>query len=54
MTELTWRISAVFAMHAGMFALNDLPGTDEEKREAVLEVATALVVQAHQGTHTAG
>jgi AcrR family transcriptional regulator len=44
-------ISAVFAMHAGMFALNDLPGTDEEKREAVLEVATALVVQAHQGTH---
>ena len=47
-------ISAVFAMHAGMFALNDLPGTDKEKREAVLEVATALVVQAHQGTHTAG
>lgn len=46
-------ISAVFAMHAGMFALNDLPGTDEEKREAVLEVATALVVQAHQGTHAA-
>ncbi|MER5446690.1 helix-turn-helix domain-containing protein [Streptomyces sp. NPDC002766] len=46
-------ISAVFAMHAGMFALNDLPGTDEEKREAVLEVATALVVQAHQGMHAA-
>ena len=44
-------ISAVFAMHAGMFALNDLPGTDEEKRKAVLEVATALVTQAHQGMH---
>ncbi|MGI5456777.1 TetR/AcrR family transcriptional regulator [Streptomyces sp. CA-249302] len=42
-------VSAVFTMHAGMFALNDLPGTDEEKREAVLEVATALVTQAHEG-----
>ena len=44
-------VSAVFTMHAGMFALNDLPGTDEQKRAAVLEVAMALVTQAHEGTH---
>ncbi|WP_432198284.1 TetR/AcrR family transcriptional regulator [Streptomyces sp. bgisy027] len=46
-------VSAVFTMHAGMIALNDLPGTDEEKREAVLEVATTLITEAHQATHTA-
>ncbi|MGC0405239.1 AcrR family transcriptional regulator [Streptomyces sp. SAI-126] len=45
-------VTAVFTMHAGMFALTDLPGTDEEKRQAVLEVATALITEAHQGTHT--
>ncbi|GEC05535.1 TetR family transcriptional regulator [Streptomyces spinoverrucosus] len=44
-------ISAVFTMHAGMFTLNDLPGTDEEKRKAVLEVATTLVTEAHHGRH---
>jgi hypothetical protein len=45
-------VSAVFTMHAGMFALNDLPGTDEEKNQAVLEVAWDLVAQAHAGTRT--
>ncbi|WP_155060348.1 TetR/AcrR family transcriptional regulator [Streptomyces blattellae] len=46
-------VSAVFTMHAGMIALDDLPGTDEEKRKAVLEVATALITEAHQATHAA-
>ncbi|MCH5675017.1 TetR/AcrR family transcriptional regulator [Streptomyces gilvus] len=46
-------VSAVFTMHAGMFALNDLPGTDEEKNQAVLEVAWDLVAQAHAGMQTA-
>ncbi|MFJ9905892.1 TetR/AcrR family transcriptional regulator [Streptomyces sp. NPDC101152] len=45
-------VSAVFTMHAGMFALNDLPGTDEEKRAAVMEVARGLVTQAHEGSQT--
>ncbi|MBE8477730.1 MULTISPECIES: TetR/AcrR family transcriptional regulator [Streptomyces] len=45
-------VSAVFTMHAGMFALSDLAGTDEEKRRAVLEVATGLITDAHQGTDT--
>ncbi|MFC9913234.1 TetR/AcrR family transcriptional regulator [Streptomyces sp. NPDC059862] len=44
-------VSAVFTMHAGMFALSDLPGTEEEKRKAVLEVATTLITEAHQGTN---
>ncbi|MGR6974418.1 TetR/AcrR family transcriptional regulator [Streptomyces cynarae] len=44
-------VSAVFTMHAGMIALDDLPGTGEEKRKAVLEVATSLVTGAHLGRH---
>ncbi|MFR9795239.1 TetR/AcrR family transcriptional regulator [Streptomyces sp. MS06] len=43
-------ISAMTTMHAGMFVLKDVPGDLEEKRRAVLEVATDLVTQAHQGT----
>ena len=39
-------ISALFTMHAGMFALKDIEGDPEEKRKAVLEVAVDLVTQA--------
>lgn len=42
-------VSALFTLHAGMFVLNDLAGDPEEKRAAVLEVATDLVTQAHRG-----
>lgn len=43
-------ISAMFTLHAGMFVLQDLAGDDNEKRQAVLEVAIGLVTQAHEGT----
>ncbi|MET7649215.1 TetR/AcrR family transcriptional regulator [Streptomyces sp. NPDC005426] len=39
--------SALFTMHAGMFALKDVDGDPEEKRKAVLEVAVELVTRAH-------
>ncbi|MEV0783556.1 TetR/AcrR family transcriptional regulator [Streptomyces sp. NPDC050423] len=39
--------SALFTMHAGMFALKDVDGDLEDKRKAVLEVAVDLVTQAH-------
>ncbi|WP_405617430.1 TetR/AcrR family transcriptional regulator [Streptomyces sp. NBC_00076] len=42
-------VSALFTMHAGMFLLQDLDATSEEKRKAVLDVATDLVTQAHKG-----
>ncbi|CAM5304909.1 TetR/AcrR family transcriptional regulator OS=Streptomyces alboniger OX=132473 GN=CP975_19840 PE=4 SV=1 [Streptomyces alboniger] len=42
-------VSALFTMHAGMFLLQDLDATPEEKRKAVLDVATDLVTQAHKG-----
>jgi AcrR family transcriptional regulator len=45
-------VSAMFTLHAGMFVLNDIEGDTEDKRKAVLEVATDLVTQAHQATHT--
>ncbi|MET9554185.1 TetR/AcrR family transcriptional regulator [Streptomyces sp. NPDC006645] len=38
--------SALFTMHAGMRALRDVEGDPEEKREAILEVATELLVRA--------
>jgi AcrR family transcriptional regulator len=41
--------SAIFTLHAGMFFLQDLAGDPEEKRRAVLEVASDLVTQAHEG-----
>jgi hypothetical protein len=43
-------VSALFTLHAGMFVLQDLEADPEEKRKAVLEVATDLVTQAHQGS----
>ncbi|WP_432139106.1 MULTISPECIES: TetR/AcrR family transcriptional regulator [unclassified Streptomyces] len=43
-------VSALFTLHAGMFiVVNDLEGDPEDKRKAVLEVATDLVTQAHRG-----
>ncbi|MER5849246.1 helix-turn-helix domain-containing protein [Streptomyces sp. NPDC002012] len=39
--------TALFTMHAGMFALKDFEGDPEEKRKAVLEVAFDLVTRAH-------
>ncbi|MDH6626560.1 AcrR family transcriptional regulator [Streptomyces sp. LBL] len=46
-------VSAIFTLHAGMFFLQDLDATTEEKRKAVLEVATDLVTQAHEKTRGA-
>ncbi|MFJ2816520.1 MULTISPECIES: TetR/AcrR family transcriptional regulator [unclassified Streptomyces] len=42
-------VSAMFTLHAGMFALGDIEGDPEAKRKAVLEVATDLVTRAHEG-----
>ncbi|MEU9339293.1 TetR/AcrR family transcriptional regulator [Streptomyces sp. NPDC048290] len=42
-------ISALFTLHAGMFAVRDLDGDPEDKRAAVLDVAIDLVTQAHGG-----
>ncbi|APY87055.1 TetR family transcriptional regulator [Streptomyces alfalfae] len=41
--------SALFTMHGGMFALKDVEGDPEEKREAILKVAVDLITQAHTG-----
>ncbi|MGW0119143.1 TetR/AcrR family transcriptional regulator [Streptomyces sp. NPDC003327] len=40
-------VSAIFALHAGMFFMDNVEGDSEEKREAVLEVALDLLTQAH-------
>jgi AcrR family transcriptional regulator len=45
-------VSAMFTLHAGMFFMQDLEGDPEEKRRAVLEVATDMITQAHSGTRT--
>ncbi len=39
--------SALFSVHAGMLALKDLEGGPEEKRQAILEVATELITRAN-------
>ncbi|MGW2511618.1 TetR/AcrR family transcriptional regulator [Streptomyces scopuliridis] len=43
-------VSALFTMHAGTFALRDVEGDPEEKREAILEVSIELMSQAHRVT----
>nr|WSY52779.1 TetR/AcrR family transcriptional regulator [Streptomyces sp. NBC_00886] len=43
-------LSAIFTLHAGMFAVQDLEGDPEDKRKAILEVATDMIRQAHAGT----
>lgn len=40
-------ITALFSMHAGMFAMQNVKGDPEEKRKAILEVATELVTAAN-------
>ncbi|MFJ1547795.1 TetR/AcrR family transcriptional regulator [Streptomyces sp. NPDC088246] len=47
LTDQVRCFTALFTMHAGMFALKDLEGDPEEKRKAVLEVAFDLVTRAH-------
>ncbi|MFD1661484.1 TetR/AcrR family transcriptional regulator [Streptomyces caeni] len=49
LTDQVRCVSALFTMHAGMFALQDVEGDPEDKRKAVLEVAIDLVTQAHAG-----
>lgn len=46
MTDRVRCFTAIFTMHAGMFALRDVEGDPEEKQEAILEVATDLMVRA--------
>ncbi|GAA2687379.1 helix-turn-helix domain-containing protein [Streptomyces lunalinharesii] len=40
-------LTALFTMHAGMFAMQEMEGDPEDKREAVLRVATELVTAAN-------
>ncbi|MGD6744790.1 TetR/AcrR family transcriptional regulator [Streptomyces sp. BH106] len=49
LTDRVRCFSALFSMHAGMFVLKDVEGDPEEKRKAILEVASDLVTRAHQG-----
>jgi AcrR family transcriptional regulator len=49
LTERVRCFSAIFSMHAGLFVLKDVEGDPEEKRKAILEVATDLVTQAQRG-----
>lgn len=46
MTDRVRCFTAIFTMHAGLFALRDIEGDPEEKRRAILEVATDLMVRA--------
>ncbi|KUO17353.1 TetR/AcrR family transcriptional regulator [Streptomyces dysideae] len=50
LTDQVRCISALFTMHAGMFVMQDIEADPEEKRRAILEVATDLVTQAHMGS----
>lgn len=43
-------MTALFTLHAGLFALKDIEGDPEEKRLAILEVSTELVTRAHTVT----
>ncbi|WP_405713915.1 MULTISPECIES: TetR/AcrR family transcriptional regulator [unclassified Streptomyces] len=47
LTDQVRCFTALFATHAGMFALKDVEGDPEEKRGAVLEVAFELITRAH-------
>ncbi|KUJ67573.1 TetR family transcriptional regulator [Streptomyces albus subsp. albus] len=49
LTDRVRSFSALFTLHAGMFALNDVEGDLEDKRKAALEVALDLITQAHRG-----
>ncbi|WP_327245724.1 TetR/AcrR family transcriptional regulator [Streptomyces sp. NBC_01320] len=47
LTDQVRCFTALFTLHAGMFALKDFDGDPEDKRKAVLEVAFDLISQAH-------
>jgi AcrR family transcriptional regulator len=47
LTDQVRCFTALFTLHAGMFALKDVDGDPEDKRKAVLEVAFDLITQAH-------
>ncbi|MER6120581.1 TetR/AcrR family transcriptional regulator [Streptomyces sp. NPDC001743] len=47
LTDQVRCFSALFTMHAGIFALKDVDGDPEDKRKAALEVAVELVTRAH-------
>jgi AcrR family transcriptional regulator len=46
MTAQVRSATALFAVHAGLFAMNNVEGDPEEKRAAILEVALDLLAQA--------
>ncbi|MFF3750668.1 TetR/AcrR family transcriptional regulator [Streptomyces sp. NPDC002018] len=50
LTDRVRCISALFTMHAGQFALREVEGDPEEKRQAILEVSTELISRAHRVT----
>jgi AcrR family transcriptional regulator len=47
LTDRVRCMTALFTMHAGMFALKEVDADPEDKRKAVLEVAVDLMSQAH-------
>lgn len=50
LTDQVRCVSALFTIHAGMYALRDIEGDPEDKRRAALEVALELVASAHRGS----
>ncbi|MCQ8193544.1 TetR/AcrR family transcriptional regulator [Streptomyces rugosispiralis] len=54
MVDQVRSVTALFCMHARMFALQTVEGDPEDKREAVLEVALDLLTQAHASSSTHG
>jgi AcrR family transcriptional regulator len=54
LTDQVRYASALFTLHAGLFALQDVEFDPEDKRLAVLEVAMELVTRAHEGTAGTG
>ncbi|WAP57425.1 helix-turn-helix domain containing protein [Streptomyces luomodiensis] len=51
--EQTRSVTALFTLHARMFALQTLEGDPKDKREALLEVALDLLTQAHASSDDA-
>ncbi|MFG2139148.1 TetR/AcrR family transcriptional regulator [Streptomyces sp. NPDC048650] len=47
LTDQVRCLTALFSMHASMFAMQSVEGDPEDKRKAVLEVATELVTAAN-------
>ncbi|MFD4572964.1 TetR/AcrR family transcriptional regulator [Streptomyces sp. NPDC058417] len=52
LTEQVRGVSALVTLHAGVHFLQDVEGDPEDKRKAVLEVATDLITRAHQGSRS--